>query len=346
MLNADALDLKKAFGLTSGLAQGHTGTASEKYARSAAGTAAGKMMKIMIADDSPVYRKIIEDALCAMPFQRIFASSGRQALELYAKHRPDIIILDRVMPDFTGPEFCRCLQAISPDALPYIIMLTGSTDKASVVEGLDAGADDYVTKPFNDEELLARVRVGVRNRELHKQVQAKNKLLEELALSDPLTGLPNRRAIENWATRELESATRHDFPFWVVIADIDRFKYVNDTFGHAAGDTVLQEFSRILRANSRSSEICGRLGGEEFVSIFTHASREGVMTAVERIRMELEMTPFRLNGCDVVVTASFGIAGLGPDDRQASLSQLIASADSALYAAKRAGRNRVEVASK
>ena len=301
-------------------------------------------MKVMIADDSPVYRRIIQDALCAMPFEMIFAASGRQALDLFKKHKPDVVILDRIMPDLTGPELCRILRASSPHSIPYILMLTGSTDKNSVVEGLDAGADDYVTKPFHDAELLARIRVGMRNKELQRQIEIKNRQLEELALSDPLTGLPNRRAIENWAGREFESAARHQFPFWVVMADIDRFKSVNDTFGHAAGDVVLKEFSRILKKNSRSSEICGRLGGEEFSVIFTHTDREGVFTAIERVRAELQATAFTFNGCDLMVTASFGLAGFDRNAAPANLDMLMASADAALYAAKRNGRNRIEIA--
>jgi two-component system cell cycle response regulator len=299
-------------------------------------------MKVLIADDSPVYRRIVQEALCALPLQMIFASSGKQALELCKAHQPDLIILDRVMPDLLGTEFCRVLRSVSPNFMPHIIMLTGSTEKEALIEGLDAGAADYVTKPFHDEELLARVRVGIRTRELQKQVEAKNRLLEELALSDPLTGLPNRRALELWAQRELESAARHGFPFWVVMADVDRFKQVNDTFGHAAGDLVLKRFAQILRANSRSSEMCGRLGGEEFVMIFTHSSREGVLAAVERVRAELEMTNFAFSGCSFMVTSSFGICGVEPGQKPTTLPALMDSADAALYSAKRHGRNRIE----
>lgn len=300
--------------------------------------------KVLIADDSPVYRKIVQEALSALPVEMIFASTGKQALELCKAHKPDLVILDRVMPDLLGTEFCRMLRSSSPHAMPHIIMLTGSTEKESLIEGLDAGAADYVTKPFHDQELLARVRVGIRTRELQKQVEAKNRLLEELALSDPLTGLPNRRALELWAQRELESAARHGFSFWVVMADVDRFKLVNDTFGHAAGDLVLKQFAQMLRANSRSSEMCGRLGGEEFIMIFTHSSYEGVLAAVERVRGQLEMTNFSFSGCSFMVTSSFGISGVEPGQKPTTLSTLMDSADAALYAAKRRGRNRVEIA--
>ena len=301
-------------------------------------------LKVLIADDSPVYREIVEKALAAIPFQVILASTGRQAIQLFAEHKPDVVVLDRVMADLTGPAVCRKLREMEPDLHPYIVMLTGSTDKESVIEAFEAGADDYVTKPFHDAELAARVGVGLRYRELYREIGAKNQLLEELALSDPLTGLPNRRAIETWAVRELEGAARYGFPIWVVMADLDRFKNVNDVFGHAAGDAVLKEFSRILKANTRSSEMCGRLGGEEFVVIMTHTSREGALAAVERTRAQLERTPFTFSGCSLLVTASFGVAGFENKSDPLTLGELLSSADQALYSAKRRGRNRCEIA--
>src|SRR5262249_18724400 len=148
-------------------------------------------------------------------------------------------------------------------------------DKNQIVEGLDSGADDYLTKPFDPGELLARIRVGRRIAELHRQVEAKNKLLEELALTDALTGLPNRRALEPWATRQLSAAARHGFPLWVVIADLDWFKSINDTYGHDVGDTVLKMFAQILKANTRASNMCARIGGEEFVEVIGHSDRAG-----------------------------------------------------------------------
>lgn len=343
MINAATLDLRQLLGVARYSDDRCVNPVKEVLAQRAAQSTSG-VMKILVVDDSPVYRKIIGDALCALPYEKIFAASGRQGLDLFTAHQPDLVILDRIMPDLTGPEFCRLLRASSPSSTPHIIMLTGSSDTECLIEGLEAGAQDYVTKPFRDQELLARIRVGARNRELQKQIEAKNRLLKELALSDSLTGLPNRRAVEIWAQHELESASRHRFPFWMVVADIDRFKHVNDTFGHAAGDAVLKRFSEILRAHSRSSEMCGRLGGEEFVLIFTHSSKEGVLSAVERVRAGLEESSFNFKGCEFMVTSSFGIAGLQPGQKHATFSGLLDSADSALYSAKRLGRNRIEIA--
>src|SRR5258706_1077239 len=257
---------------------------------------AGSGLQVLVVEDSPFARKLIEQALFGQPYSLIFAATGRQAVDLYVQHRPALIIMDWMMPDLNGLEICRRLRSISFEAYTHIIMLTGKRDKQSVVEGLQAGADDYLTKPFHQEELIARVAVGFRTVELHRQIQAKNKTLEKLALTDPMTGLPNRRAIDEWATRELSSAARNNFSVWVIAADLDRFKYINDTFGHNAGDEVLKHFSKILKAYTRKSDLCGRLGGEEFLIVMTHATRADVEKAAERIGTEFEIVPFEFSG--------------------------------------------------
>ena len=179
--------------------------------------------------------------------------------------------------------------------------------------------------------------------EIHQRTEAKNVVLQDLALTDALTGLPNRRAIEEWAVPQLGAAAQHHIPFWLVLTDLDHFKNVNDTYGHQAGDAVLKRFSDILKANSRRSDICGRMGGEEFVFVLTHATAKAAKLVAERIRAQLEATVFELDNQRVVVTASFGVAGSEkiPDP---DFNRLVARADEALYAAKRLGRNRVEIA--
>ena len=301
-------------------------------------------MKILIVDDSSVARKSVEQALFGQPYSLIFATTGQQAVELFLKHRPSLVIMDWMMPDLNGVEICRRMRAISSDFYTHIIMLTAKTDKASVVEGLRAGADDYLTKPFHEEELLARVGVGLRTLGLHRQIEAKNKKLEKLALTDGLTGLPNRRAIEDWGTREVSGATRHDYSLWVIVADLDRFKQVNDTFGHNAGDEVLKTFAKVLKAHTRRSDICGRHGGEEFMMVMTHSTAKDVEKAIERIRAEFETTSLNFGGCNILATASFGIAGFEAGQAKPCFDELVSRADAALYSAKRAGRNRVEIA--
>ena len=298
---------------------------------------------IVVADDSPVYRKLVEKTLAREEYIAFSAKNGREAIELVAMHQPSVVITDWEMPDVTGLELCERIRR-ERDSYTYTILLTSNNEKAKIVQGLATGADDYLTKPFHPDELLARVAVGRRIAELHRQLQAKNRLLEELALTDSLTELPNRRAIEQWAPRELSSAARHGFDFWVVMADLDRFKSVNDMYGHDAGDLVLKKFADVLRANTRASNICGRIGGEEFIFVLTHIGRQDAFTAVDRIRRRLEDERFIFNGSVVNVTASFGISSFQPGSAP-ELNELLRHADAALYAAKRGGRNRIEFAS-
>jgi two-component system cell cycle response regulator len=299
--------------------------------------------KVLVADDSRVYRRLVEDTLSEKQYALLFAKSGREAIDLFSLHQPSLVITDWMMPDLSGIELCEHIRNLSSQAYTYIIILTGITEKDKLVKGLAAGADDYLTKPFHSDELLARVGVGHRIVELHRQLEAKNLLLEELALTDPLTGLPNRRAIEAWATRQLSGAARYGFSFLVVVADLDNFKSVNDTHGHNAGDTVLKKFAEILKTNSRRSDICGRIGGEEFLFILTHTTQENACVVIERIRAELQATEFNFGGSRITVTASFGLAGFA-GTRAPDFDRLVSQADAALYTAKRAGRNRIEIA--
>jgi diguanylate cyclase (GGDEF)-like protein len=303
--------------------------------------AAARDFKVLVADDSPIYRKLVEHTLSEKQYAVLFAKSGREAIDLFSEHQPSLVITDWMMPDLSGIELCEHIRNHSQQTYTYIIILTGITEKNKLVKGLAAGADDYLTKPFHSDELLARVGVGRRIVELHRQLEAKNRMLEELALSDPLTGLPNRRAIDDWATRQLSGAARYGFSFLVVLADLDHFKAVNDAHGHDAGDTVLKKFSEIVKANSRRSDMCGRIGGEEFLFVLTHTTQEGARVVIERIRAELEATKFVFDGTSLTVTASFGLAGF--EGTQApDFNQLVTQADAALYAAKRTGRNRIQ----
>jgi two-component system, cell cycle response regulator len=297
--------------------------------------------KVLVADDSALYRKLVEHALSPEQYSVMFAKNGRQALDLFGEHQPPLLITDWMMPDITGVELCQRVRQDFPTSYTYIIILTGMTDTDKIVSGLAAGADDYLTKPFHAKELLARLGVGRRVVDLHRQLEAKNLLLEELALTDGLTGLPNRRAVEAWAARQLEGAARHGFPFWVALADLDHFKHVNDTFGHDAGDTVLKKFAEILRANTRSSNMCGRIGGEEFLLILTHVEQEGVEIAIGRIRERLEGQTFRFGDHNLGVTASFGVSGF-QGSKVPDFISLTKKADLALYSVKHNGRNRIE----
>ena len=307
-----------------------------------ANDAAAQDSQVLVVDDSPVYRKLVEHALDGSPYSLLFAKSGREALELFARYLPAIVISDWMMPDLSGLDLCQRLRADVHRGYTYIILLTSIAEKGNVVKGLAAGADDYLTKPFDPGELLARIGVGRRIIDLHRQIDAKNKLLEDLAHTDPLTGLPNRRAIEDWAARQLRGAARHGFPYWVVLADLDSFKSINDAYGHVGGDALLQQFAGLLKTVIRSSDICGRLGGDEFLLVITHVEADSIIKTVERFREKLAEKQFEIGNEKVSITASFGIAGFSGKEIL-DFTTLIRRADKALYEAKRAGRNLIRI---
>ncbi len=262
--------------------------------------AAGQPVKVLVADDSAVSRKLVELTLSEKQYSLVFAKSGRETLDLFAEQHPSLVIVDWMMPDLTGLEICKHIRSRAQASYTYIILLTGKSEKESVVEGLAAGADDYLTKPFHHEELIARVGVGLRIIGLQREIEAKNLLLKELSLT------------------------------------------VNDTYGHDAGDSVLKAFSEILKSNSRKSDICGRIGGEEFLLVLTHTTGENAKLVIDRVRVELEATHFNFDGKSLKVTASFGLAGF-VGTRAPDFNRLVAQADAALYSAKRQGRNRLEL---
>ena len=297
---------------------------------------------MLVVDDSPIYRKLIEHVLAGEAYSLLFAEDGREALELYREHSPSIIITDWMMPDLSGIDLCRQIRADKTSSYTYIILMTGNTERANVVKGLQAGADDYLTKPFDHAEMLARIGVGRRIVELHAELAATNRSLELAAQTDSLTQLLNRRAIEEWATKYLKGAYRHGYYFWVAVCDIDSFKKINDTFGHEAGDIVLRSFADLLRASVRSSDMCGRLGGDEFVIVITHVSPEHIELTFERLREKFASLAFPFGGQSFKVTASFGVVGFKGKDAH-EFKTLLRNADRMLYEAKRHGRNRVRL---
>ena len=297
-------------------------------------------MKIIVADDSAVSRKLIEQALAKGNYDLLWARNGREAILLFIEHHPTIVITNWEMPDLTGIDLCTEIRR-QQKSFVYVILLTANSQKQQIIKGLTAGADDYLTKPFHAGELLARVGVGSRFAELYRDIETKNQLLEELARTDCLTGLPNRRAVEEWSTRQLSGAARHGFPVWITIADLDNFKTVNDNYGHEAGDLVLKRVAEIMKTNTRFSNLCGRLGSEEFVIVLSQVDRHGAREALERLRTKIESERFNFSGTAVNVTASFGVAGFQPR-KSLEFADLLRQADDALYVAKQSGRNRIQ----
>jgi two-component system, cell cycle response regulator len=301
----------------------------------------GGQIRVLAVDDSPFSRKLLEHALRGQPYELAFAKDGQQALASIVTFRPKIVITDWMLPDLSGPELCRRIRSESKAGYTYVILLTSNVEKENIVEGLAAGADDYLTKPFHEKELVARVGVGRRIIEMHREIEEKNELLEAAARTDFLTGLPNRRAVEEYAAKQLGGAIRHGYPLWVILADLNKFKTVNDQYGHLAGDEVIRRFAGILKKNTRTSDICGRLGGDEFVLVVTHVPVGHITSLVERLGCIFTIEEFTFEGQNVQMTASFGVGGFEPPDRP-EFRNLVARADSALYEAKSDGRVRVK----
>jgi len=301
----------------------------------------GGRTRILAVDDSPFSRKLLEHALRGQPYELAFAKTGQEALASIPAFRPQIIITDWMLPDLSGPELCRKIRSESNAGYTYVILLTSNVEKESIVEGLAAGADDYLTKPFHEKELVARVGTGRRIMEMHREIQEKNELLEAAARTDFLTGLPNRRAVEEYAVKQLGGAIRHGYPLWVILADLNKFKAVNDRYGHPAGDEVLKRFAAILKKNTRTSDICGRLGGDEFVLVVTHVPVGHITSLAERLGCTFTIEEFTFEGQNVQMTASFGVGGFEAPDHP-EFRHLLARADSGLYEAKADGRVRVK----
>jgi two-component system, cell cycle response regulator len=304
----------------------------------------------LIADDDRGTLAILEATLRRQGLDVVSARDGAAAWDLL-RQKPGIsvAIVDWMMPGIDGLELCRRIRQEPTLAKVYVIVLTARQERGDLVNGLEAGADDYVIKPFDLDELRARVRVGVRLATLQDRLAAKiveleatRDALERLASSDALTNLCSRRRWYELATLEVERFQRYRRPVSVLVADLDHFKRVNDTFGHAAGDEVLKAFAQLLRDNSRKSDVIGRLGGEEFAILMPETPREAAHEVAQRIVSGCRSVTASGPASPVKFTCSIGVAEAQPGDN--SIETVLAHADAALYDAKRDGRDRVALA--
>lgn len=298
---------------------------------------------ILVVDDSPGIRNQIRGVLQQVEGfdEFIEAGDGLQAFKLLVDRQPDLVVCDLVMPVFDGLKFLA-LRGTRPELTNIpVIMLTADGDANRKVEVLDQGASDYVTKPFNDRELLARVRVHYRLKVLQDQLRDANKRLEALADTDGLTGLFNRRYFDALLTRELQRTERYKTPLGLVLLDIDHFKYVNDTYGHTMGDEVLRNVSRMVSSSVRVTDCAARFGGEELALILTQTTAPGVSEVTERLRLRLADFNHEYEGNSLHRTASFGVAVCDGRGLTPNAKQFLDRADRALYRAKGTGRNRV-----
>ena len=299
-------------------------------------------MRILIAEDDPVSCRVLEAFLIKWGYEVIVARNGAEAWdELQKQDSPKLAILDWMMPGMDGVQVCRKIREETERPYVYILMLTAKDRKQHILEGIEAGADEYLTKPFQAHELRAQLYAGRRILDLQETLIRTREELRVQATHDPLTGLCNHGEILSRMRIELERAQRQATPVGVVMADLDHFKRINDTYGHPAGDAVLREVARRLRTVVRPYDSVGRYGGEEFMVVVPGCDAAGALVQAERLRISVREEPIPLAEGGIRATLSLGVAAV--DNPQASdWEPLLRTADAALYRAKAAGRDRAE----
>jgi two-component system chemotaxis response regulator CheY len=308
-------------------------------------------VKLLVVDDDPDSRRLLAISLGWAGHQVVEANDGEEGWDVFQREHTRLVITDWMMPGLDGMGLIRRIRLSDTEDYTYIIMLTALREKPQVVSGLEAGADDYLTKPFDPDVLSARVSIGERILKLQESLVDSRRNMERLAMHDALTGLLNRRAIHDRALAELNRLRRGtpESPLSVILLDIDHFKLINDSHGHQTGDQALQALAELLNHHLRSYDVLGRWGGEEFLILLPGTSLAEAGAVAERIRAHLSEAWLPLpDGLTVNLTASLGVAVI--DDAgagaagQSWLDQLVSAADQALYQAKSQGRNRVVIA--
>jgi two-component system cell cycle response regulator len=295
----------------------------------------------VLAEDSPIYRRLIERHLTDWGVQFVCAQDGKEAWKLLAKpDAPRLALLDWVLPEIDGIEICRRLRSRSADIpYTYTIVMTAKGQKQEMLEAMEAGADDFITKPFDFPELKARILVGKRIVELQQKLVSANNALQFAACHDFLTGIWNRAEILGFLRRELARSRRDVATVGIVLADVDHFKKVNDDFGHDAGDFVLKEIAKRLAASLREYDGVGRYGGEEFLLVIPGCDLTTTVRRANQIKDLVSSKPIHTPAGTIHLTLSMGVTEAGSS---VNLEQLVSHADQALYQAKHNGRNRVE----
>jgi two-component system, cell cycle response regulator len=301
-------------------------------------------VKVLIAEDDMVSRRLLEATLSRWGYEVVVTRDGLEAWHvLETTAAPPLAILDWMMPGIDGVEVCRRVRQRAQEPYVYLLLLTTKGRRENIIEGLEAGADDYLTKPFDPPELQVRLRVGTRIVMLQAELIEAREALRIQATHDPLTNIANRRAIFETLNNELARAGRMGTSLAVVLADLDHFKQINDTYGHVVGDAALCETSNRMRASLRPYDTIGRYGGEEFLVVLPNCTAEDAIKLAERLRLGVGQEAMQINGHQIMITSSLGVA---VSDMIGTLdtATLIRAADSALYRAKAVGRNHVELA--
>ena len=302
--------------------------------------------RILIVDDNAMIRSEIKAVLMKDGSFTHFleAADGLTAFKTIMDNPPDLVLCDLVMPGFDGLKFLGLKASRKELEQIPVIILTAEDDLDRKAEILELGASDYVTKPFHEKELLARVRIHTKLKLLQDELREKNAQLEDLSVTDALTGLANRRRLMTRLEEEVQRARRFRTPLSVVMIDIDHFKQVNDTHGHAMGDEVLRNIGTLLKAGVRATDLAARYGGEELTLVLPHTDAPGAFLVAEGLRQKFADLEHHLDGVSLNKTASMGVATRDGQTEVPSAEELLKHADEALYRAKQGGRNRVEVA--
>jgi len=300
---------------------------------------------VLVAEDDRLFRYILQNCLEKWGHRVIMVNDGMAAWNaLQCEDAPQMPILDWMMPGMDGVELCRRIRQAGPRPYRYILLLSAKDRKQDVVAALEAGADDYLTKPFDVDELRARIRAGGRILQLQEALIHAHEELQFEAAHDRLTGLWNRGAVLDALKRESQRAFRSHDPLAVVMLDLDRFKKINDAHGHLIGDAVLQEVGRRLAAAFRSYDFVGRYGGEEFLAVVPGCNRQDLIVLGERARQCISGKPVSTTAGDIAVTVSLGLAAAEQiQEIKEDCEHLMRQADAALYLAKAKGRNRAEI---
>ena len=300
--------------------------------------------RILIAEDDPISRRMLQAFLLKWGYDVQAAADGMEAWQaLEEPNAPQLAVLDWMMPGLEGPQVCQRVRELADRPYTYILLLTARGQKDDLLLGLQSGADDYLTKPFDSQELRARLRVGERILDLQRSLIAAREELRFRATHDLLTGIPNRAMVMDAVQREGSRQNRDGGPFSAMIVDLDHFKSVNDTYGHLCGDQVLREAARRIAGCVRTYDTVGRYGGEEFLVVAPTTDGAGALALAERVRQAIEEPAIKTDCGEVKITASCGVATSRGDD-PLSASELLKLADEALYRAKARGRNRSELA--
>jgi diguanylate cyclase (GGDEF)-like protein len=298
--------------------------------------------RILLVDDEPTQRLIMARLLKRAGYDVESAGNGKEALAKLENGAFQLMITDWEMPEMDGIALCRAVRASHERGYIYTILLTARDASEHVVAGLQSGADDYLTKPVIEPELMARLNTGKRIVTLERSLRAANDENRRLSVTDALTGVCNRRYLTEHLPREIDRASRYERPLSAVICDIDYFKKINDAHGHLIGDEVLKWFVRKVTGATRETDWVTRYGGEEFVIVLPETNLAGAVKAAENLRVAVAAEPFQFEHLTFPVTASFGVAGwFGAVGGGATFDALMAKCDEAVYASKAAGRNRV-----